>query len=241
MQDSEQRSAVVTGAAGGMGRATCLKLADAGWHVLAIDRNEQTLSSLESERIHALAIDVTADDLPRRVRASLEHLPPVTGLANVVGISKGDRIEALDDDAWAQSFAVNVTPAMRLTRELAAAMRAAGGGSVVNVGSPVGIVGARKPSYSASKAALQGLTVSCARNLGADNIRVNLLLPGPTITGMTADWSPERCADIAQGSFLKRLCTAEEIAAVIVFLLGPDSRCMTGATVDLTAGTMWGH
>ncbi|MDD5272714.1 MAG: SDR family NAD(P)-dependent oxidoreductase, partial [Methylovulum sp.] len=139
------------------------------------------------------------------------------------------------------SFAVNVTPAMRLIRLLTPAMRRNQGGSIVNVGYPVGIIGARKPSYAASKAALHGLTMSCARQLGGDNIRVNLLLPGPTITYMTCDWGQERRDGIAENTFLKRLCTPEEIAKTINFLIGNESSYITGSVMDMTAGSLYGH
>ncbi len=79
-----------------------------------------------------------------------------------------------------------------------------------------------------------------ARNLGTDNIRVNMLLPGSAITEMTKDWSAERCQQIAEGSFFKLGCAPIEIAEVIAFLLSPANRYMTGSIVDMTAGSMWG-
>jgi NAD(P)-dependent dehydrogenase (short-subunit alcohol dehydrogenase family) len=239
----QQQTVVITGAAGGMGRTICRHLAAGGWQVVAIDHNVGRLTALAESlpSIHALQADLTDPDLSEQLLSHLAAMPPVAGLVNLAGLSTGNTIDHLDDDAWDLSFAVNVTPAMRLTRALAPGMRNRKEGSIINVGSPVGLIGARKPSYAASKAALLGLTMSCARNLGADGIRVNMLLPGPTITEMTGDWSEERRQEIAQNSFLKRLCTPDEIAAVISFLLGPDSRYMTGSVVDMTAGSMWGH
>lgn len=243
MQVPSERSAIVTGAAGGMGRATCRRLTQQGWQVLGIDTQAVALQGLcdETPGLHALVADLADPGLPTQVAEALAALPPVAGLVNMAGISVGSTIDHLEDEAWEQSFAVNVTPAMRLIRLLAPQLKTQGGGSIVNVGSPVGIVGARKPSYAASKAALHGLTVSCARNLGPDNIRVNLLLPGPTITGMTEDWSEDRRAAIADSSFLKRLCTADEIARMVTVLLGEDSHYLTGSVIDMTAGSMWGH
>ena len=120
-------------------------------------------------------------------------------------------------------------------------MQARQKGSILNVGSPVGIVGARKPQYAASKAALHGLTMSAARALGSDGIRVNLLLPGPTITGMTADWSEEQRERVAQGTFLKRMCQPEEIGEMVAFLVSDNSRYLTASVIDMTAGSMMGH
>lgn len=237
------RTIIVTGAAGGMGACTCQALAAQGDHVLAIDLNQQGLQALSKEQpgIHPLAIDIAQADLSQQVLDRLSGLPPLAGLVHMAGISVGSVIDDLDDDAWERSFAINVTPAMRLIRSLAPQLRQQKHGSIVNVGSPVGLIGARKPSYAASKSALIGLTMSCARNLGQDNIRVNLLLPGTTITGMTQDWDEARRAAVAEGNFLKRLCTPEEISNVIVFLLSNASSYVTGSVIDMTAGGMWGH
>ena len=137
-------------------------------------------------------------------------------------------------------MAVNADAPMRLIRGLLPRLRAADRASIVNIASPVAICGSRKVSYSASKAALLGLTVATARNLAIDDIRVNALLPGATLTGMTSDWSEEKRKRVAEESFFKRLCTPQEIAGAVAFLLGPDSTFITGATLDLTGGALLG-
>lgn len=241
-QSALARSVVITGANGGMGQATCRYLIQQGWHVLALDHANDGLQPLaESGLLQTLCCELREQSWLPEVSDSLGGMPPLGGLINLVGSSVGDSIEALSDEEWHDSFAVNVTPAMQLIRLLAPLMREQGGGSIVNVGSPVGFIGARKPSYAASKAALLGLTMACARNLGPDNIRVNLLLPGPTISKMTADWSEAKREAIAQGSFLKRLCKAEEVARTLAFLMGNDSSYLTGSIIDMTAGSMYGH
>lgn len=237
------KTAIVTGAAGGMGQATCRRLCAEGWQVLAIDHNGAGLDQLASE-LPALAPLVTGLDDTNLIPATaalLEQLPPVQGLVNMAGISAGRPITELQDEDWDRSFAINLTPAMRLIRLVAPSMQAQGLGSIVNVGSPVGVVGANKPAYAASKAALQGLTMSVARNLGGQGVRANLLLPGPTITGMTHDWPEERRQAVANGTFLKRLCQPDEVAGVVLFLLSEQASYMTGSVVDLSAGSLWGH
>ncbi len=242
MQDQAKNATViVTGAAGGMGRESCRYLSQLGWQVLAIDRNKERLPALQSSCIDTLNMDIADPLLITQVEKKLTTMPPVWGLVNLAGVSQGDSIEKLTEEDWQRSFDVNVTPAYRLTQAVAPLMKKNGGGSIVNVSSPVGYIGARKPSYAASKAALHGLTVSCARNLGEYQIRVNLLLPGTTITEMTKDWSQERQSAIAQQSLLKRLCTPQEIAEGIAFLLGDHSRYMSGSVLDMTCGSMWGH
>lgn len=232
---------IVTGAAGGMGRTCCQYFAELGWFVLAIDHNQQRLQQFNHPHITPLCIDLASADLNQEVQQKLNELPQVWGLINLAGISKGADIEHLSLDDWQRSFDVNVTPAFKLIQLVTPMMQKNGGGSIVNVSSPVGYIGARKPSYAMSKAALHGLTMSCARNLGQYGIRVNLLLPGTTITEMTKDWSEERQAAIANESLLKRLCTPQEIAESLAFLLSEHSRYMTGSILDMTCGSMWGH
>lgn len=241
MSTSPSKTLVLTGANGGMGYACGQHFLALGWHVLAIDHFSQGVKQAPSAAYRPLACDVRDPDLCHHVEQALASMPPVQALVNLVGCSVGNRIESLTDEDWDQAFAINVTPAMQLIRLLAPQLKAQGGGSIVNVGSPVGIIGARKASYAASKAALQGLTMACARNLGPDNIRVNLVLPGPTITGMTEDWDAAKRQAIAQSCFLQRLCTPEDIAKAIGFLVGPDSACMTGSILDLTGGSLYGH
>jgi len=227
-----------------MGTATALTLARQGWHVLCIDHNSPALDSLKSQlgqQCTTLCLPVQHPELISHTLQRLAEAPPVQALVNMVGLSQGGNMAKVQPSEWELAFAVNVTPAMRLIQALGPRMQQQQSGSIVNVGSPVGLVGARKPQYAASKAALHGLTMSAARALGPDAVRVNLLLPGPTITGMTNDWGPEQRDSVAQGTFLKRMCQPEEIASVVSFLIGPDSRYLTGSVIDMTAGSMLGH
>ena len=234
---------IITGAAGGMGMATCELLAQKGYQIIAVDHNKERLDKLQNldSTITPIITDLNDPQLTLKVSEAINAAIPVVGLVNLVGVSKGHALDQLTDQDWDEAFAINVTPAMKLTRLLAPLMRQHKYGSIVNVGSPVGFIGARKPNYAASKAALQGLTMSCARNLGADNIRVNLLLPGPTITYMTEDWDVTKRAEIAKGTFLHRLCTPKEIANVITFLISDESSYITGSIIDMTSGSMYGH
>lgn len=235
---------IVTGASGGLGSALCETLLDHQWSVLGIDRNSGKLEDLKQKlgaHFNYLRLDLENPDLENLVRQALPTDAPIKGLAYLAAESIGDSIENLSDADWDLSFKINVTPAMKLARLLAPLMQEAGGGSIVNVGSPVGIVGARKPSYASSKAALTGLTISLARNLGSQNIRANLFLPGPMITPMTQDWPEEKRQTIASSSFLKRLCEPVEAARAITFLLSDQASYLTGSVLDATAGSMFGH
>jgi len=242
----KNKTIVITGAAGGMGQALCHLMVEKGFYVLAIDHNQQRLEimsrDISSEAFIPLVMDLKETGIVNIVEHSLKNIfRPVYGLVNLAGISQGDNLYNLTDDDWQDSFQVNAMVPMQLARMVAPKMKASGGGSIINVSSPVGLIGARKPSYAASKSALLGLTMSMARNLGKDNIRVNMVLPGATITFMTADWSKKKRQAIAENTFLGRLCEPKEFAKSVSFLLSEDSSYMTGAILDLTAGGMVGH
>jgi NAD(P)-dependent dehydrogenase (short-subunit alcohol dehydrogenase family) len=234
---------VVTGAAGGMGAAVCDRLVADGYMVFAIDHNVGRLAALAARlpAVSPIKADIQSSGIGTLVEAAVRDAAfPLRGLVNLAGASVGDTLDRLDDDDWYAAIDVNATGPMRLCRSLVHLMRSAGGGSIVNVSSPVAILGARKVSYAASKAALLGLNAALARALGRDGIRVNAVLPGPTITFMTADWDPAKRERIAASTFLGRLCEPHEVAAVISFLIGDDSSYMTGAILDLTAGALHG-
>lgn len=236
---------VVTGAAGGLGSAVCRELITRNWRVIGIDHNQPRLKALGQELadhpFQSILADIDSPEMTNHLRNILGKDDDVFGFVHVAAKSRGDEICKLSDEDWNDSMAINVTAAMVLARLLAPYMVARGKGAIVNVGSPVGIVGARKPSYAASKAALAGLTMSLARNLGPNGVRANLLLPGAMITPLTEDWSEEKRRSIASQSFLKRLCEPREVAQVIGFLLSDAASCITGTVMDCTAGSMFSH
>lgn len=234
---------VITGAAGGMGRAISTLLSES-FDVIALDRTDTKLQALKSQ-LPSSNIDILAGDLSQSgweaELTSLLNDRPLYAVINLAGVSCGDTVSEVSDQDWQTSFDVNVTAPMRLIRWASPFLKTQGQGRVINVGSPVGVVGARKASYSASKAALNGLTMSSARELGKHNITVNLILPGAAVTDMTSDWSPSKRQAIAEGSFLNRLMAPEDIAHCIDFLLDEKSHFITGSVIDLTAGSMVGH
>lgn len=231
---------IVTGAGGGMGRALVAKLSEK-YLVTAVDRNADKLAVFsELKTVRCLVADIAGDGWIPKLDAFAEG-HQVYGIINLAGLSCGNSIDSLTDEDWETSFQVNVTAPMRLIRWATPHFVKHKQGRVINVGSPVGIVGARKASYAASKSALTGLTMSVARELGKCNVCVNQLLPGPTITDMTQDWPEDKRNAIAKGSFLNRLCTPEEIADMVMFLLSEQCSYMTGAVIDMTSGSMLGH
>ena len=250
---SERPWVVVTGAASGIGRAVASRCAADGYRVLAIDRNEEGLYRLVDDTDGQMA-PVTADlcdpEIGETVAQGLRSAhqkfsddsaaPKLKGVINVAGVSQGDSIDGITDDDWHYSMDVNATAPMRLIRALLPLFATEEHPAIVNIASPVAIVGARKVSYSASKGALLGLNAALTRNLSPEGIRVNAILPGATITGMTEDWPEEKRQAIAAQSPLGRLCRPEDIAGPVSFLLSDDAAYITGTVLNVTGGSKMG-
>ena len=239
---------LITGATGGMGTAIVERCMRDGHLVMATDRSAERLQSLARKHPGLRTVDAALEsaNLVDKIETSLvadddsDSPRAISGLVNLAGISQGDSIDRITDADWDQSLAVNATAPMRLMRGLLHRLERSQTASVINVASPVALRGSRKVSYSASKAALLGLTLATARNLAPLGIRVNALLPGATITGMTSDWDAKKREMIAKESLFGRLCSPEDIAGAVAFLLGPDSEFITGTTLDVTGGALLG-
>lgn len=243
---------LVTGAASGIGRATCLRVArDAQAQgrpasVAAVDLAEATgLKSLIAELeglgteglvIHGDMADPEATG--RVVAAAVERFGGLDGLVSNAGINRPGRLVDYTIDDWDRVFAVNTRATWLLARAAHLALKASRG-SIVAVGSMSGSnAHANLGAYGPSKAAVIMLARVLAQEMGPDGIRVNTVSPGMVRTGMTAAvYADERLA--AERSALVplgRVATAEDIADVIAFLLGPDARYVTGHDLVVDGG-----
>ena len=225
---------IVTGASSGLGLATANSLLGQNFDVIGIDQHSTKI--LHSAYTH-LEMDLAQfnEELIRTELIGGDWF----GFIHCAGISQGGKLDSLSIEDWNRSIDVNVTSAMRICQLADLHMR--DGGRIVLVGSPVAFAGANKPSYAASKAALHGLTMSISRQLGKRGICVNTVLPGPMITGMTSDWSDEKRNRIAQETRLNRLAKPEDIAHVMVQMMGEKWSYMSASIIDMTCGSMFGH
>lgn len=219
----QERTAIVTGAAAGIGRATAERLAGDGWRVIGIDRAQVSLEGVE------LVVGDAGDASVLEAAAS-RCGGTVNALVCAAGIPPSRPWDSRQH--WDELLAVDLTAPYEALRLCWPALVAARG-SVVLVGSIVGALegSLRSPAYAAAKAGIEGLARSSALIGAPDGVRVNVVAPGAIATDFDERLLPEdQRSDVPLG----RMGTADEVAAVIRFLIGPDASYVTGAvwTVD---------
>jgi len=234
---SETRTALVTGATSGIGRAAALKLARDGFKVLVhgrdAERGAAVVKEIESGGGNAefLAADLT--DV-RAVEGLASAAGDVDVLVNNAGFSWFGPSADLDPDTYDALFDANVRSAYYLTAAIAPKMARRGHGTVINLGSMAGQIGlAGSAAYSATKAALASLTRSWAAEYSPAGVRVNTISPGPAYTGGS---SKDRLTALGKTTLLSRAAEAEEIGDVIAFLASPAAGYITGAVIPVDGG-----
>jgi NAD(P)-dependent dehydrogenase (short-subunit alcohol dehydrogenase family) len=230
----EGTSIFITGAATGIGRATAEHLAREGALVFG--------AGLDGAEGRALAAGAASDGL-RLLFQEVDLTREADAVVNAAGIyPTGKRLEELSDAEWDRTLAVNLTAIFRVCRATLPHLRAAGGGSVVNIASVHALATVPGvPAYAASKAAVLGLSRQMALDYAIDRIRVNALVVGSVATRMTLDGLEEAGGAEAIGlSFAKnrapRIADPEEIAKAIAFLISDDSSFVTGSGFVVDGG-----
>jgi NAD(P)-dependent dehydrogenase (short-subunit alcohol dehydrogenase family) len=242
------KSALVTGAGSGIGRATALAFAREGAWVAAadlkLDTAQETARLVEKAGGQAVAIevDVTNDDtVAAMVGAAVRAFGGLDCAFNNAGIAAyqvnaaGQKIADVAPEAWARLIDVNLTGVWRCLRHEVAQMRTQGGGVIVNTASIAGLVGlATSSAYVAAKHGVVGLTRTAAADHAEENIRVNAVCPGFIETPMTVDTMRRRGERIMANVPMARMGKPEEIAEAVVWLCSDRASYVTGAawTVD---------
>lgn len=245
--------AVVTGAAGVLGKAFCRALADAGADVALVDNSEDALAAVTAELTAAVPgrrfTGITCDvRIPAQVRATVARAKAELGGIDILVNSAGGSLrtpKALKDvteEHWDLVLDVNLKGTFLMCQAVAPAMQERGGGRIINIASIAG----RLPSvltgvqYAACKGGVMALTRKLASELGP-NITVNAIAPGAALAGervigMWNNLTPGERDETLSAIPLGRLSTPEDQADVIVFLAAPASRYITGATIDVNGG-----
>ncbi|MBP0465025.1 glucose 1-dehydrogenase [Roseomonas sp. PWR1] len=237
------RRILVTGASLGIGRAVALAAAEAGAKVVVAARRREGLLRLVEEIAAAggaaEALPFDAAD-PVAIRAAIAAAGALDGLVNNAGsVTREPFLEASEAE-MDRILGLNVKGAAIVAQEVARGMAARGtGGSIVNISSVVGLVGARNRSlYAASKHAVMGLTRSMALELGARGIRVNAVCPGLVNTPLAADLMADAAFVAATSARipLGRIMEPEDIAGPVVFLLSDAAAGVTGIALPVDGG-----
>ncbi len=233
------KTALVTAAGQGIGRASALAMQAEGARVFATDVDAAKLSDLTG--VETFALDVTDD---ASVAAALARVGPPDVLFNCAGYVAHGTILDCDPKDWDFSMTLNATAMFRMIRAFLPGMIGNGGGSIINMASVVSSVVAipNRFAYGASKAAVIGLTKSVAADFITQGIRCNAICPGtvesPSLEGRlqaTGDYDVARKAFIARQP-MGRIGKAEEIAALVVYLASDESRYTTGVAHVIDGG-----
>ena len=250
MRGLKEKVAVVTGAAGGIGSAICRRFLDEEVRIVAIDLNADALKQLADglgagdDRLLCLTADI-ADYT--RVKEAVERGVARFGQLDILVNNAGWDVAApflkTEPDLWEKIIAINLRGPLNLHKAVLPHLIAAGGGKVVNIASDAGRVGSSGEAvYSACKGGLISFSKTIARECARDNIRVNVVCPGPTDTALLrsfvgdGEFGQKIYEGLKRSIPLKRLGQPEDMPGLIAFLSSDDANYMTGQVISVSGG-----
>ncbi|HPZ88224.1 MAG TPA: 3-oxoacyl-[acyl-carrier-protein] reductase [Flavihumibacter sp.] len=244
----ENKVAIVTGAARGIGEAIAIKLAEQGAHIAFtyVSESSAPKAAALEEKLIALGVKAKAwrsnaakyEEAETLVNEVLATFGTIDILVNNAGISKDNLLMRMTPDQWNDVINTNLSSVFNLTKQVIRPMMKAKAGSIINMSSVIGMMGnAGQASYAASKAGIIGFSKSVAKELGSRNIRCNAIAPGFVETDMTDYLKEGAAADEYKKKIpLGRFASAEEIANVTLFLASDLSSYVTGQTISTCGG-----
>ena len=239
------RTAFVTGASRGIGRAIARVLAYEGYavgvnYLKEREKAEELVQTLRAEGFSAVAVQADVSDkvaVTAAIRAVEMEFGPVELLVNNAGISQQDLFQYTDETLWRRLFAVNVDGAYNTIQAVLPHMISRQRGAIINISSMWGLRGAScEVGYSATKAAVIGLTRSLAMELAPSHIRVNCVAPGVIRTDMVEKLGQETIDFLCEETPLGRLGTPEDIAQAVAFLASDKASFITGQVLTADGG-----
>jgi 3-oxoacyl-[acyl-carrier protein] reductase len=238
------KTALVTGASQGIGRAVAALLARQGARVVVAARSVDKLEALAQEiaaaggQAQPLALDLAQPaEVPRQLAALPAEWAEIDVLVNNAGVTADGLFARMTLEQWERVLTTNLTGTFATSREVIRGMMRRRWGRIVNVSSVVGLMGnPGQANYAASKAGMIGFTKALARELGSRNVTVNVVAPGYIVTAMTEALPEKGRQELEAVIALRRLGTVEDVAAAVLYLASEEAGYVTGHVLNVSGG-----
>lgn len=239
IQDMQDKNFLVSGASRGIGKAIALDILSRGGRVVVVSRSEPDYVSKYGSAVYWHSVDIAnRTQVSSFVSDAYRRFGNISGLVNNAGVNYDSLVTQFSNAYMQEMINVNLLSAFYVTQAVVKGMLIQRTGSIVNIGS---IVGGKRgyagaAVYGATKAALNGLTISLARELGSKGIRVNAVLPGFVDTNMTSGMNDQKRQQILRRTPLGRFAITDDITGIVSFLLSPRSSFITGQIIAVDGG-----
>jgi 3-oxoacyl-[acyl-carrier protein] reductase len=241
----DNKIAIVTGGARGIGREIAIALASEGAHIAFTDIRlegaaDEVVKLIQAKGVKAMAIQSDVRNLSEAqsaINAVMKEHNRIDILVNNAGITRDNLIMRMSEDEWDSVIAINLKGTFNFCKAACKQMLGQREGKIINIASIVGVIGnAGQVNYSASKAGVIGLTKTLAKEFASRNIQVNAIAPGFIDTEMTQKLTPQQRELLLSAVPMKRIAKPVEIANVVVFLASPAASYITGQVLNVDGG-----